>query len=137
MLTEGSSIERKAAIEALIAEIRLTDDGAVPVFRIPDDDTAIPADDQPPVRTRVRPVGPVGLEPTIPRIPKGSWNETAWGSTWDYTGQLSVSTYSSSTGQQQFVPRTMPRAPLYLLRRDAVAAPARPQFHKPPGCDAG
>jgi hypothetical protein len=55
--------------------------------------------------------GPRGTRTHNPRI-KGSWNETAWGSTWDYTGQLSVSTYSSGTGQQQFVPRTMPRAPL-------------------------
>jgi hypothetical protein len=34
-LTTGAPTERKAAIETLIAEIRITDQGVIPVFRIP------------------------------------------------------------------------------------------------------
>ncbi len=33
-ITNGTANERKAAIEALIAEIRITDEGVIPVFRI-------------------------------------------------------------------------------------------------------
>jgi site-specific DNA recombinase len=65
--TAGTPAERKAAIEALIHEIRITDQGVIPVFRIPGPATPIPG--QPdstgtPVRTMVRSVGRVGLEPT-------------------------------------------------------------------------
>jgi site-specific DNA recombinase len=31
----GLKAERKAAIKALVAEIRITDEGLIPVFRIP------------------------------------------------------------------------------------------------------
>jgi hypothetical protein len=67
--TSGTPTERKAAIETLIAEVRLTDQGIVPVFKIPTDTTMPPPDpdrgthDEPPVRTMVRSVGRAGLEP--------------------------------------------------------------------------
>ncbi|TDC60925.1 hypothetical protein E1258_13195 [Micromonospora sp. KC207] len=54
----------------LIVEVRLTDQGVVPVFKIPTDTTMPPPnpdggthDEQPPVRTMVRLVGRLGLEP--------------------------------------------------------------------------
>jgi site-specific DNA recombinase len=34
-ITTGGPTERKAAIETLIAEVRITDEGVIPVFRIP------------------------------------------------------------------------------------------------------
>lgn len=40
-MTSGSTTERKAAIETVIAEVQLTDQGVVPVFKIPTD-TAMP-----------------------------------------------------------------------------------------------
>jgi site-specific DNA recombinase len=74
-MTGGTSGERKAAIEAFIAEIRLTEAGVVPVFRIPGPQTPIPdtsnhdgADEVTrtcePVRAMGRSVGRVGLEST-------------------------------------------------------------------------
>jgi site-specific DNA recombinase len=71
-ITSGSANELKAAIEALIAEIRITEEGVIPVFRIPGPRTPIPGGDgaatitgTEPVRAMVRSVGPVGLEPTL------------------------------------------------------------------------
>ena len=77
VMTGGTPGERKAAIEAFIAEIRLTEAGVIPVFRIPGPHTPIPdtsnhggADEVTrtcePVRAMGRSVGPVGLEPTLP-----------------------------------------------------------------------
>lgn len=69
IMASGTPTERKAAIETLIAEVRLTDQGIVPVFKIPTDTTMPPPDpdggthDEPPVRTMVRSVGRLGLEP--------------------------------------------------------------------------
>ncbi|MFD2768257.1 recombinase family protein [Micromonospora eburnea] len=75
IMTSGTTAERKAAIETLIAEVRLTDQGVVPVFKIPTDTTMPPPDpdggthdDQPPVRTMVRSVGRTGLEPVTDRL---------------------------------------------------------------------
>ncbi len=70
VINGGTPAERKAAIEALIAEIRISDEGVIPVFRIPAPRT--PADGErtatdgatSPVRAMVRSVGRVGLEPT-------------------------------------------------------------------------
>ena len=68
VITSGTTSERKAAIEALIAEIRITEEGVIPVFRIPSPRTPTPAGDttatEPAVRAMVRAVGRVGLEPT-------------------------------------------------------------------------
>jgi site-specific DNA recombinase len=70
--TVGTTSERKAAIETLIADIKITDQGVIPVFKIPTDETppAPPNPDeghhneqQPLVRTMVRSVGRTGLEP--------------------------------------------------------------------------
>ncbi|MFV2110284.1 recombinase family protein [Micromonospora sp. LOL_015] len=70
IMTSGSDTERKAAIETLIAEVQLTDQGVIPVFKIPTDTTMPPPnpgegthEEQPPVRTMVRSVGRAGLEP--------------------------------------------------------------------------
>ena len=60
----------KAAVEALIAEIRITGEGIIPVFRIPGPRSPIPGETSTtstsavPVRAMVRSVGRVGLEPT-------------------------------------------------------------------------
>jgi site-specific DNA recombinase len=63
VIADGSSAERKATIEQLIAEIRLTeDDQVIPVFRIPSPD-ADDTDDA--VRAMPRLVGPAGLEPAL------------------------------------------------------------------------
>lgn len=63
-MASGTPTERKAAIETLIAEVQLTDQGVIPVFKIPTDTTMPPPnpdggipDEQPPVRTVVRSVG--------------------------------------------------------------------------------
>jgi site-specific DNA recombinase len=67
ILDTGTPAERKAAIEALIAEIRITDEGLIPVFRIPGPHSPIPGETSTstvPVRAMVRSVGRVGLEPT-------------------------------------------------------------------------
>ncbi|GAA0708244.1 hypothetical protein GCM10010199_03010 [Dactylosporangium roseum] len=61
----------EAAIETLIAEVKLTDQGVIPVFKIPAPDTPMPPPDPDggineegsPVRTMVRSVGRAGLEP--------------------------------------------------------------------------
>ncbi|MGI5180547.1 recombinase family protein [Dactylosporangium sp. CA-152071] len=71
VMATGTTAARKAAIEALIAEVQLTDQGAVPVFKIPTQDTPMPPpdpdggtnEDGSPVRTMVRSVGRQGLEP--------------------------------------------------------------------------
>ncbi|WP_435123364.1 recombinase family protein [Micromonospora tulbaghiae] len=69
IMTSGTATERKAAIETLIAEVQLTDQGVVPVFKIPTDTTMPPPETDggtsgvPPVRTMVRSVGRQGLEP--------------------------------------------------------------------------
>jgi site-specific DNA recombinase len=70
-IASGTPAERKAAIEALVAEVRITEDGLIPVFRIPGPPSPVPANadataGEPPVRTMLRLVGPVGLEPTLP-----------------------------------------------------------------------
>jgi site-specific DNA recombinase len=66
LVTDGTTAQRKAAIETLIHEIRITEQGAIPVFKIPSPDTltASPDSDGNPVRPMVQPVGRVGLEPT-------------------------------------------------------------------------
>src|SRR6266568_3551393 len=63
-IANGTANERKAAIEALIAEIRTTEEGVIPVFRIPGPRTPIPGGDgtatiagTEPVRAMVRSVG--------------------------------------------------------------------------------
>lgn len=70
VITSGTSAERKAAIEALIAEIPITGEGIIPVFKIPGPRTPIPGSNNTatsaatePGRTMVRPVGRQGLEP--------------------------------------------------------------------------
>lgn len=65
-ITHGTTAERKAAIEALIHEIKITTEGVIPVFKIPqpDPDSGHNAAIAAPVRTMVRSVGRVGLEPT-------------------------------------------------------------------------
>ncbi len=76
--TIGTTGERKAAIETLIADIKITDQGVIPVFKIPTDqdpltppnpDDARYNEEQPPVRTMVRSVEPRGLEPLTPTLP--------------------------------------------------------------------
>jgi site-specific DNA recombinase len=71
VIISGTPAERKAAIEALIAEIRITEEGVIPVFRIPgpptpatDGDNTAANGAASPVRAMVRSVGRVGLEPT-------------------------------------------------------------------------
>ncbi len=71
-IASGTTAERKAAIEALVAEVRITEEGVIPVFRIPEPSTTIPGGGDTatisgtePVRAMVRSVGPVGLEPTL------------------------------------------------------------------------
>jgi site-specific DNA recombinase len=68
-IASGTPAERKAAIEALVAEVRITDHGLIPVFRIPSTRQSVPRDTntattEPAVRTMLRSVGRVGLEPT-------------------------------------------------------------------------
>jgi site-specific DNA recombinase len=70
-IASGIPAERKAAVEALVAEVRITEDGLVPVFRIPSPQPPAPGNAdatarEPSVRTMLRLVGPVGLEPTLP-----------------------------------------------------------------------
>jgi site-specific DNA recombinase len=73
-LTQGTSAERKAAIESLIAEVRLTSEGVIiPVFKLPTPDAPLPGEaadvEEPPVRTMVRSVELRGLEPLTPTLP--------------------------------------------------------------------
>jgi site-specific DNA recombinase len=69
ILDAGTPAERKAVIEALIAEIRITEEGIIPVFRIPGPRSPIPGETSTtstsavPVRAMVRSVGRLGLEP--------------------------------------------------------------------------
>jgi site-specific DNA recombinase len=67
-IASGTPAERKAAIETLVAEVRITDHGLIPVFRIPSPRPPEPRDTnaattEPPVRTMLRSVGRLGLEP--------------------------------------------------------------------------
>ncbi len=70
ILDAGTPAQRKAAVEALIDEIRITEEGIIPVFRIPGPRSPIPGETSTtstsavPVRAMVRSVGRVGLEPT-------------------------------------------------------------------------
>jgi len=72
ILDSGTPAERKAAVEALIAEIRITGEGIIPVFRIPGPRSPIPGDTSTtitsavPVRAMVRSVELRGLEPLTP-----------------------------------------------------------------------
>jgi site-specific DNA recombinase len=60
IIAAGTPAERKAMIEALVAEIRITGNQAVPVFKIPEPDRTLPGDpaatteSKPPVRAMVR-----------------------------------------------------------------------------------
>jgi hypothetical protein len=68
ILDAGTPAERKAAVEALIAEIRITEEGIIPVFRIPGPHSPIPGETSTstsavPVRAMVHSVGRLGLEP--------------------------------------------------------------------------
>lgn len=62
-MTSGTATEREATIELLIAEVELTDQGVMPVFKIPTetrrllDASSHNEEDGPPVRTVVRLVG--------------------------------------------------------------------------------
>ena len=68
-IARGTPAERKAAIEALVAEVRITDEGLIPVFRVPSSSQSIPgettsaATTEPAVRAMLRSVGRLGLEP--------------------------------------------------------------------------
>jgi site-specific DNA recombinase len=68
-ITTGGPTERKAAIETLIAEVRITDEGVIPVFRIPTSPPP-PSDDETPATTNGTAVR------TMAR--SGRWG--AWGS---------------------------------------------------------
>jgi site-specific DNA recombinase len=66
-VASGTPSERRAAIEALVAEVCITDHGLIPVFRIPSPTRQSPATRTPPTtepaaRTMLRPVElrPVG-----------------------------------------------------------------------------
>ncbi len=71
LLTASASepVERKAAVEALIHEIRISDEGLIPVYKIPSPGTPVPGQPEPAnlkaVRTMGHQVGPVGFEPTL------------------------------------------------------------------------
>jgi site-specific DNA recombinase len=74
IMTSGTPTECKAAIEALIHEVKLTDQGVRPMFKIPTNDTPLPdgsheEEEGAPVRTMVRSVEPRGLEPLTPTLP--------------------------------------------------------------------
>ena len=78
VITDGTSAERKATIEDLIAEIRIEDERIIPVFKIPGPDYAPPGDspatptteaaEPAPVRAMLRSVGRTGLEPVTDRL---------------------------------------------------------------------
>jgi site-specific DNA recombinase len=78
VITEGTSAERKATIEDLIAEIRIEDERIIPVFKIPGPDFALPGDspatatteaaEPQAVRAMLRSVGRTGLEPVTDRL---------------------------------------------------------------------
>jgi site-specific DNA recombinase len=73
IIAAGSHSERKALIEALVAQVKITGPGRiVPVFRIPQpepgpalDRTADRSRTEPGVRAMTNLVGPVGFEPTL------------------------------------------------------------------------
>ncbi len=69
----GTPAERKTAIEALIAEIRITEQGVIPVFKIPPPGTPPPGNSPDsatasPVRATVHSVDRTGLEPGTPEL---------------------------------------------------------------------
>jgi site-specific DNA recombinase len=70
---EGSTIERKTAIETLIHEIRVTDKGLIPVYQIPGPATPIPGhhteDEGTAVRTMQQQVELWGFEPQTSCMP--------------------------------------------------------------------
>ncbi|GEM_PF-2743344 len=68
VIDAGAPAERKAAIEALISQIRVTPEGLIPVFKIPQPGTPIPGQPGPTgsqatVRTKDSSVGDSGIEP--------------------------------------------------------------------------
>ena len=73
-IASGTPAERKAVIEALVAEVRITDHGLIPVFRIPSPRRPVTDDEddtvgEPPVRTTLRLVGGApGARTQNPRI---------------------------------------------------------------------
>ncbi|MFG1611088.1 hypothetical protein [Actinoplanes sp. NPDC049265] len=79
VIAEGTSAERKATIEDLVAEIRITDDEhIIPVFKIPGPDTAettTEASEPNTVRSMPHLVGRTGLEPVTDRVP-AAWSPT-------------------------------------------------------------
>jgi site-specific DNA recombinase len=71
LTADGNTIERKTAIETLIHEIRLTDEGLIPVYQIPDPATPIPGHDtvdRSAVRTMEHQVELRGFEPLTPSM---------------------------------------------------------------------
>jgi site-specific DNA recombinase len=74
VIADGTSAERKAAIEALIAEVRITDERIIPVFKIPGPGVATPGDapatgtTEEAVRAMLQSVGRTGLEPVTERL---------------------------------------------------------------------
>jgi len=69
ILSSGTPAEQKTAIETLIDEIRITPEGIIPVFKIPQPGTLIPGSNPDTtstdtVRAPVHSVGRVGIEPT-------------------------------------------------------------------------
>jgi site-specific DNA recombinase len=72
LTSDGSHIERKAVIETLIHEIRISDEGLIPVYQIPDPATPIPGldtENEAPVRTMGHQVELWGFEPQTSRMP--------------------------------------------------------------------
>ena len=66
-IANGTPAERKAAIEALVSEVRITEEGVIPVFRVPGPCTPIPGGDgiatiatTDPVRAMVRSISQWG-----------------------------------------------------------------------------
>jgi hypothetical protein len=70
VIAAGTPAQRKELIEAMVAEIRIDGDAVYPVFLLPGQDDEAGSDlestgaEERPVRTLVRSVGQVGLEPT-------------------------------------------------------------------------
>jgi site-specific DNA recombinase len=70
VISSGSHNQRRALIEALVAQVKITGPGRiVPVFRIPQPETETydPATPDAGVRAMTNLVGPVGFEPTLSR----------------------------------------------------------------------
>ena len=57
LTADGNTIERNTAIETLIHEIRISDEGLIPVYQIPDPNTPIPGCDDTENGSAVRKVG--------------------------------------------------------------------------------